>query len=55
MLRPDMADKYAEYYPEMQPPLDRDLVIAGGILHDIGKLRKMQQRPEMPATRPKAR
>ncbi len=41
-----LADKYAEYYPEMKPPLDKDLVIAGGILHDIGKLREMEQRPE---------
>ena len=30
----------------MKPPLDKDLVIAGGILHDIGKLREMEQRPE---------
>ena len=37
-----LADKYAEYYPEMKPPLDKDLVVAGGILHDIGKLREMQ-------------
>jgi 3'-5' exoribonuclease len=41
-----LADKYAEYYPEMKPPLDKGLVVAGGILHDIGKLREMQQRPE---------
>jgi 3'-5' exoribonuclease len=41
-----LADKYAEYYPEMKPPLDKDLVVAGGILHDIGKLREMDQRPE---------
>ena len=41
-----LADKYAEYYPEMKPPLDKELVIAGGILHDIGKLREMQERPE---------
>jgi 3'-5' exoribonuclease len=41
-----LADKYAEYYPEMKPPLDKGLAIAGGILHDIGKLREMQQRPE---------
>lgn len=33
-----LADKYAEYYPEMKPPLDKDLVVAGGILHDIGKI-----------------
>jgi 3'-5' exoribonuclease len=41
-----LADKYAEYYPEMAPPLDKGLVVAGGILHDIGKLREMEQRPE---------
>ena len=41
-----LADKYAEYYPEMQPPLDRGLVVAGAILHDIGKLRELEQRPE---------
>jgi 3'-5' exoribonuclease len=41
-----LADKYSEYYPEMKPPLDKDLVVAGGILHDIGKLREMAQRPE---------
>ena len=41
-----LADKYAEYYPKMQPPLDKDLVVAGGILHDIGKLEEMEQRPE---------
>jgi 3'-5' exoribonuclease len=41
-----LADKYADYYPELKPPLDKDLVVAGGILHDIGKLREMEQRPE---------
>jgi 3'-5' exoribonuclease len=41
-----LAEKYAEHYPQMQPPLDKDLVVAGAILHDIGKLRELQQRPE---------
>jgi 3'-5' exoribonuclease len=41
-----LADKYADYYPDVKPPLDKDLVVAGGILHDVGKLREMQQRPE---------
>lgn len=41
-----LADKYAAYYPEMQPPLDKGMVIAGGILHDIGKLRELELRPE---------
>ena len=36
-----LADKYADLYPNLQPPLDKDLVVAGGILHDIGKLREL--------------
>lgn len=35
------ADKYAELYCDMDPPLDKGLVIAGGILHDIGKVREL--------------
>ena len=46
VVRPVMADKYADYYPEMKPPLDKDVVVAGGILHDVGKLREMDQQPE---------
>jgi 3'-5' exoribonuclease len=38
-----LADKYAELYPDLRPPLDKDLVIAGGILHDIGKLREIEE------------
>jgi 3'-5' exoribonuclease len=41
-----LADRYGEYYPEMTPPLDKGLAVAGGMLHDIGKLREMTQRPE---------
>ena len=41
-----LADKYAEYYPELNPPLDRSMVVAGAIMHDIGKLRELEQRPE---------
>ena len=41
-----LADKYAEYYPDMQPPLDKGMVVAGAILHDIGKLREYDCRPE---------
>lgn len=37
-----LADKYRQLYPDMSPPLDRDLVIAGAILHDIGKLRELE-------------
>lgn len=39
------ADKYADYYPDMQPPLSKSLVVAGAILHDIGKLRELKYQP----------
>ena len=41
-----LAEKYADYYPDMTPPLDRGMVVAGAILHDIGKLRELDQQPE---------
>ena len=40
-----LADKYAEYYPDFQPPLEKGMVVAGGILHDIGKLREIDPQP----------
>ncbi|NOY42842.1 MAG: HD domain-containing protein [Planctomycetes bacterium] len=40
-----LADKYAELYPDMQPPLRKDLVVAGGVLHDIGKIRELTATP----------
>src|SRR5262249_41619948 len=33
-----LADKYVAHYPELKPPLNRDLVVAGAILHDIGRV-----------------
>ncbi len=40
-----LGDRYADYYPEMTPPLDKGLVIAGAILHDIGKVRELDAGP----------
>jgi 3'-5' exoribonuclease len=37
-----LAEKYSDLYPDVQPPLDKDLVIAGAMLHDIGKLRELR-------------
>ncbi len=37
-----LAERYAELYPELDPPFDKDLVIAGGMLHDVGKLRELK-------------
>jgi 3'-5' exoribonuclease len=41
-----LSDKYADYYDQMEPPLDKSMAVAGAILHDIGKLRELEQRPE---------
>ena len=32
-----LADKYVNLYPDLLPPINRDLVVAGAILHDIGR------------------
>lgn len=47
-----LADKYADYYPDMAPPLNKGLVVAGAILHDIGKLREYDCKPEGAAFSP---
>lgn len=41
-----LADKYAAAYPHMQPPLSKSLVVAGAILHDVGKLLELEVRME---------
>lgn len=33
-----IADRYRERNPELQPPLNRDLLLAGAVLHDIGRV-----------------
>ena len=33
-----LADKYIAHYPDLQPPLNRDLIVAAAILHDIGRV-----------------
>lgn len=38
-----LADKYDDYYPETR--LNKGLVVAGAILHDIGKLREIEESP----------
>jgi 3'-5' exoribonuclease len=40
-----LADKYDDYYPNLKPRLNKSLVAAGAILHDIGKLREIEERP----------
>jgi 3'-5' exoribonuclease len=36
-----LADRYAAHYGDLKPPLNRDLVIAGAVLHDIGRTREL--------------
>ncbi len=33
-----LVEKYTAYYTELRPPLNRDLVVAAAILHDIGRV-----------------
>ena len=33
-----LADHYADYYHQLDPPLNKDLILAAAIVHDIGKL-----------------
>jgi 3'-5' exoribonuclease len=40
-----LADRYCQEYAHLSPPLSRDLVIAGAVLHDIGKLRELKIGP----------
>jgi 3'-5' exoribonuclease len=40
-----LADHYAKYYDHLSPPLNRGIVIAATILHDIGKLRELEYHP----------
>jgi 3'-5' exoribonuclease len=39
-----LAEKYDVYYPDLR--LSRSLVVAGAVLHDIGKLAEIEWRPE---------
>jgi 3'-5' exoribonuclease len=40
-----LADKYGRDYPELTPPLARDVVVAGALLHDIGKVQELALTP----------
>jgi 3'-5' exoribonuclease len=50
-----LAGKYANYYAEVKPPLNTFVLIAGGVLHDIGKLRELEYRPEGTTYTPEGR
>jgi 3'-5' exoribonuclease len=33
-----LADRYRAHYPDLKPPINRDLVAAGAVLHDVGRV-----------------
>lgn len=40
-----LADHYARYYKDLNPPLNKGVIIAAAVLHDIGKLRELEYHP----------
>ncbi|HYV37147.1 MAG TPA: HD domain-containing protein [Gemmataceae bacterium] len=44
----NLVEFYASRYTELQPPLNRDLVVAGAILHDIGRVLELGDEPINP-------
>jgi 3'-5' exoribonuclease len=40
-----LADHYARYYDRLDPPLNKGVIIAATVLHDIGKLRELDYHP----------
>ena len=40
-----LADHYAKYYHNLNPPLNKGVVVAATVLHDIGKLRELDYHP----------
>jgi 3'-5' exoribonuclease len=43
-----LVEKYASHYTELKPPLNKDLVVAGAILHDIGRVLEFDETPLSP-------
>jgi 3'-5' exoribonuclease len=40
-----LGEHYSKYYGELEPPLNRGLIVAATVLHDIGKLRELAYHP----------
>jgi 3'-5' exoribonuclease len=40
-----LAEHYAKYYHQLDPPLNKGVIIAATVLHDIGKLRELTYHP----------
>src|SRR5207245_2996560 len=48
----DLADFYRTHYADLKPPINRDLVVAGAILHDIGRVAEWDDALTMQPTVP---
>jgi 3'-5' exoribonuclease len=49
----ELAERYGGYYTELKPPLNRDLVAAAAILHDLGRVAELgDEAPAPPVTVP---
>jgi 3'-5' exoribonuclease len=35
-----LADQYRQRFPDLKPPINRDLAVAGAVLHDIGRVKE---------------
>jgi 3'-5' exoribonuclease len=42
-----LADYYATHFSDLKPPLNRDLIVAGAVLHDIGRVKSVEVVPEV--------
>jgi 3'-5' exoribonuclease len=42
-----LADRYIAHYPDLTPPLNRDLIVSGAVLHDIGRVADLTT-PDVP-------
>lgn len=40
-----LAEHYARYYDTLDPPINRSVIIAATLLHDIGKIRELEYAP----------
>jgi 3'-5' exoribonuclease len=47
-----LADRYATQFPDLRPPLNRDLVVAGAVLHDLGRVKELEPGPPGQTARP---
>jgi 3'-5' exoribonuclease len=43
-----LVEKYTAHFPDLRPPLNKDIVVAAAILHDIGRVAEFDDHPLTP-------